>query len=93
MRQKRIAYRLLVGKPWGKRPLGKLRRRWTDNIKIELGEMEWGDVGCILRALERDRLESSCVCGNEDFSTMKCWETIEWLYNWWHLEYCRAPYS
>jgi hypothetical protein len=45
--QKRIACRLLVGKPWGKRPLGRPRRRWTDNIKIELGGMEWGDVDWI----------------------------------------------
>jgi hypothetical protein len=35
-RMKRNAYRLLVGKPEGKRPLGKLRRRWVDNIKFDL---------------------------------------------------------
>jgi hypothetical protein len=37
--EKRNAYRLLVGKPEGKRPLGKPRRRWVDNIRIDLGEV------------------------------------------------------
>jgi hypothetical protein len=38
MRVRRIAYRLLVGKPEGKRPLGRPRRRWVDNIKMDLRE-------------------------------------------------------
>jgi hypothetical protein len=36
-----IVYRLFVGKPEGKRPLGKPRRRWVYNIKMDLGEIEW----------------------------------------------------
>jgi hypothetical protein len=36
MREKRNAYRILVGKPEGKRPLGRPRRRWVDNIKMYL---------------------------------------------------------
>jgi hypothetical protein len=43
MGEKRNAYRLLVGTPEGKRPLGKPRRRWVDNIKRDLGEVGWGD--------------------------------------------------
>jgi hypothetical protein len=39
------AYRLLVEKPDGKRPLGRPRRRWLDNIRMDLVEMGWGD-GC-----------------------------------------------
>jgi hypothetical protein len=39
MSEKRNAYRLLVGKPVGRRPLGRPRCRWVDNIKLELGEM------------------------------------------------------
>jgi hypothetical protein len=46
MGEKRNVYKLLVGKPKGKRPLGRSRRRWIDNIKIDLSEigvnvMEW----------------------------------------------------
>jgi hypothetical protein len=40
--EKRNAYRLLVGKPEGKRPLGRPRRRWVDNIRMDLGEVGWG---------------------------------------------------
>jgi hypothetical protein len=36
-----------VGKPEGKRPLGKTRRRWVDNIKMYLGDMKWGGVDWI----------------------------------------------
>jgi hypothetical protein len=37
-------YRILVGKPEGKRPLGKPRRRWEDNIKMNLREIGWGGM-------------------------------------------------
>jgi hypothetical protein len=43
MWEKRNAYRLLVGKPEGKRPLGRARRRWVDNIRMDLGE-RWNGV-------------------------------------------------
>jgi hypothetical protein len=39
--EKMIAYRILVGKPEGKRPLGRPRRRWRDNIKMDLKEIGW----------------------------------------------------
>jgi hypothetical protein len=42
MGEKGNAYRLLVGKPEGKRPLGRPRRRWVDNIKMDHGEIGWG---------------------------------------------------
>jgi hypothetical protein len=41
MGEKRNAFRVLVGKPEGKRPLGRPRRRWVDNIKMDLREIEW----------------------------------------------------
>jgi hypothetical protein len=44
MGEKRNAYRLLVGKPEGKRPLGKPRRRWVVNIKMDLLEIGWAGV-------------------------------------------------
>jgi hypothetical protein len=48
-------YRLLVGKPEGKRPLGRPRRRRLDNIKVDLGEIGWGDVDWIGLAQDRNR--------------------------------------
>jgi hypothetical protein len=42
--EKRNACRLLVGNPEGKRLLGRPRLRWVDNIRIDLGEVRWGDV-------------------------------------------------
>jgi hypothetical protein len=44
MGEKRNSYRLLVGKPEGKRPLGTPRRRWADNIRLDLREVGWGDA-------------------------------------------------
>jgi hypothetical protein len=41
MGEKRNTYRILVGNPEGKRPLGRPRRRWVDNIKVELIEIGW----------------------------------------------------
>ena len=42
MREGRIVQRVLVGAPERKRPLGRPRRRWEDNIKMDLQEVEWG---------------------------------------------------
>jgi hypothetical protein len=53
--EKRNAYRLLVGKPEIKRPLGRPRRRWVDNIMMYLGEVGWGDVDWIGLAKDRNR--------------------------------------
>jgi hypothetical protein len=39
--EKRGAYRILVGRPEGRRPLGRLRRRWEDNIKMDLQDVGW----------------------------------------------------
>jgi hypothetical protein len=50
----RGAYNILVGRPEGRRPLGRPRRRWEDNIKTDLRE-RFGDVGCIPLAQDRDR--------------------------------------
>jgi hypothetical protein len=53
--EKRNAYRLLVGKPEGRRLLGTPRRRWVDNIRMHLVEVRWGDVDWIGLAQDRDR--------------------------------------
>jgi hypothetical protein len=55
MGEKRNAYRLLVGKPEGRRPQGRPRRRWMDNIRMDLGEVEWGDVDWIGLGKDRNR--------------------------------------
>jgi hypothetical protein len=52
---KRNAYRLLVGNPEGKRPLGRPKLRWVDNIRMDLGEVGWGDVDWIVLAQDRNR--------------------------------------
>jgi hypothetical protein len=49
------AFMLLVRKPELKRPLGRPRRRWVDNIRMELGEMGWSDVDWIGLAEDRNR--------------------------------------
>jgi hypothetical protein len=55
MGERRDAYRLLVGKPDGKRPLRKPRHRWSDNIRMGLGEVGWSDVDWIGLAQDRNR--------------------------------------
>jgi hypothetical protein len=49
------AYRLLVEKPEGKRPVGRPRRSCVDNIRMDLGEVRWGDVDWIGPAKDRNR--------------------------------------
>jgi hypothetical protein len=52
--EKTNAYRILVGKPEGRRPLGRPRRRWVDNIKMELREIGWDVVNWVDLAQDRD---------------------------------------
>ena len=52
---RRDLYRVLLGKPDGKRPLGRARRRWEDNIKMYLQEVGCGGVDWIELGLDRDR--------------------------------------
>jgi hypothetical protein len=51
----RNVYGILMGKPEGKRPLGRPRRRWEDGIRIDLREFGWGSVDWIQLAQDRDR--------------------------------------
>ena len=55
MGEERGVYRVLVGKPEGKRPLGRPRRRWVDNIRIDLQELGCGYVDWIGLVHHRDR--------------------------------------
>jgi hypothetical protein len=74
MGEKRNAYRLLVRKPEGRRPLGRPRHRWLGNIKMDPVEVGWGDVDWICLAQDRD---SSCEFGIEHLGSIKCWEAIK----------------
>ena len=55
MGERRGVYRVLVGKPEGKRPLGRPRPRWEDNIKMDLQEVGCGDMERIELVQDRDR--------------------------------------
>jgi hypothetical protein len=55
MREKRNAYRILVRKPEEKRALGRPRRRWVNNAKMDLTEIGWGSMDWIDLAQDRDR--------------------------------------
>jgi hypothetical protein len=55
MGERRGAYRALVGKPEGRRPHGRPRHRWEDNIKMDFREVGWGGMDWINLAQDRDR--------------------------------------
>jgi hypothetical protein len=55
MGEERNVYKVLVGKPEGKRPLGRPRRRWEDGIRMDLREIGWVSVDWIQLAQDRDR--------------------------------------
>jgi hypothetical protein len=55
MAVQRNAYRVLVGNPEGKTPLGKPRRRWEDNIKMDFTEVGWSDMDWMELAQDSDR--------------------------------------
>jgi hypothetical protein len=55
MGEVRGAYNILVGRPEGRRPLGRPRRRWEDNIKMDLGKIGFGDANWIYLVQNRDK--------------------------------------
>jgi hypothetical protein len=61
-----------VGKPEGKRPLGRPTRRCVDNIKMDLREIGWDGMNWIDLTQE-----GSCEHGNEPSGSIKCWEVFE----------------
>jgi hypothetical protein len=64
MGDRNSAYRVLVGKPKGKRPLRRPRRRWVSNIKMGLRELEWGR-GLVSSASGYRQVLGCCGHGNE----------------------------
>jgi hypothetical protein len=86
--EKRNMYRSLVGKPGEKRPLGRPRCRWIDNIKRNLLKIGLSVVDWISLAQDRYRWRALVNSGS-----IKCWESTEWLHNLWPLEWYSAPHS
>jgi hypothetical protein len=72
----RNACRILVGKSKGRRPLGRPKRRWEDNIRMYLREIEWGGVDWIDLAQDRP-VKGPCEHGYEFSGCTKCWEIPE----------------
>jgi hypothetical protein len=68
--ENRSAYRILVEKPEGKKPLGRSRCRRVENIKMDLRELEWDGMDWIDLAQDRDH-------GNEPSDSIKCWKVLE----------------
>jgi hypothetical protein len=75
MEARRNACRIIVGKTDRKRPLRRRRRRWVDNIKMDLQEIGWGGMVWINLAQERDQW-MTCEHG-EPSGYIKCWEVLE----------------
>ena len=77
MGERRGVYRVLVGKPEGKRPLGRPRRRWEDNIKMDLQEVGCEGVELIELAQDRDRWRALVNGYNEPSGSIKCGEFLQ----------------
>jgi hypothetical protein len=65
MGEERKVYKVLVGKPEGKRPLGRPRRRWKDGIRMDLGEIAWGGGGMDSTSSGQGPVAGCCECGDE----------------------------
>jgi len=66
-----------VEKPEGKRPLGIPRRRWEDNIKMDLQEVRCGGKDWMELAHDRGQVAGFCECGNEPWGSIKCGEFLD----------------
>jgi hypothetical protein len=76
MGERRGTYRALVGKPEGRRPLGRSRHRWEDNIKMDLREVGWESQTGLLW-LRIGIGGGFCECGDERSGYIKCREFLE----------------
>ena len=76
MEEERGMYSVLVGKPEGKRPLGRPKHRWEDNIKMVLQEVGCGRYGLDLAGSGYGQVAGTCECGNEPSGSIKCGEFL-----------------
>jgi hypothetical protein len=68
---------MLVGNPEEKRPLGRPRRRWVVNNKMDLRKIGWGGIGFIDLPEDSDQFDGSCEHGNKPSDSLECWEVLE----------------
>jgi hypothetical protein len=78
------AYRILLEKPEGKKPLGRRRRRWVDNIKMDLREIGWDGVDWTDVAQDTDQWRALV-------NTVMNLRVPEWLHNWRLLKKGSTP--
>ena len=74
--ERKGVYRVLVGKPEGKRPLGRPRLTWEENIKMDLQEMGCGFMDNQGGSRYR-QVAGTCECGNEPMGSIKCGEILD----------------
>jgi hypothetical protein len=89
--EKRNAYRVLVGKPEGNKLLGRPRRRWVDNIKMNLRETGWDSMDWIELAHDTDHWRALVNTVMNLRVPQNRWEVFEWLHNWRLLKKGSAP--
>jgi hypothetical protein len=71
MGEGRGVYRVLVGRPEGKRPLGRPRRRWENNMKLDLREIGIDGANCIQLAQDKGPMAGFCEHGDEPSGSIK----------------------
>jgi hypothetical protein len=76
MGERRGTCRVVVGKREGRRPLGRARHGWEDNIKMDLQDVGWGH-GLDVSGSEQGQVVGSCKHGNEPSGSIKCMEFLE----------------
>jgi hypothetical protein len=74
--EKKNAYRILVGKPEEKRPLGRQRRRWVDNIKMDLKQIRWVGIDRIDLAQEKAQWRT-LLNTVMNLRVLNCWEVLD----------------
>jgi hypothetical protein len=77
MGERRGVYRVLVGKPEGKTPFGKPRRRWDDNIKANLQKVGCWSIDWIVLAQDRDIWKALVNVVMNIWGCIKCWEFLD----------------
>ena len=74
-----MVYGILVGKPEGKKPLGRSNHRWKDNIKMDLKEIGWVRMVWIYLVQDRGQMVGCCEHGNEHTGSVVYGEFLDYL--------------